>query len=123
MDLVGIELADLDELLHFGDGHLAAGGDHRVEVARGLAEDQVPGLVALPRFDDREIRVDRLLQDVFPAAEPSGLFARSEIRAERRARVETWNAGAPRAQLFGEGALRRELELELAREDLTLELL
>ncbi len=32
VDLVGIELADLDELLDLGDADFAAGGDHRVEV-------------------------------------------------------------------------------------------
>jgi hypothetical protein len=52
VDVIRRELPHLDELLDLGDADLAAGGDHRVEVPRGLAEDEVAGLVALPRLHD-----------------------------------------------------------------------
>src|SRR5262245_43789142 len=40
VDLVGIELARLDQGLDFGHGDAAGGGDHRVEVARRLPVHQ-----------------------------------------------------------------------------------
>src|SRR5437016_5684447 len=38
---VGLDGAGRDQLLDLGDRHLAGGGHHRVEVARGLAVDEV----------------------------------------------------------------------------------
>ena len=72
VDLVGIELAHLHQLLDLGHRHLAAGGDHRVEVARGLAVDEVARLVALPGLDDGEVGADRLLEHVLAAVERRG---------------------------------------------------
>ena len=53
--VVGIELARLDQLLDLGDRDAAGGGHHRIEVARGLAVDEVAVGVALPRLDEREV--------------------------------------------------------------------
>src|SRR6185436_10870244 len=123
VDLVGIELAHLDQLLDLGHRDLAAGGDHRVEVARGLAVDEVARLVALPCLDHGEVGLDALLQHVFLAVEGLGLLALGELGAGRGARIEARDAGAAGAQFLGEGSLRRELQVELAREHLALELL
>ena len=46
VDLVGVELAGLDELLDLGDGDPAGHGAERVEVAGRLVEDEVAVAVA-----------------------------------------------------------------------------
>src|SRR5690606_21331209 len=58
--LVGVQLAGLDELLDLRDGDPAAHRGERVEVARGLAEDEIAVPVALPRPHEPEVGDDRL---------------------------------------------------------------
>src|SRR3954469_22577737 len=43
VDVVGVELADLDQFLDLGDADLGGARHHRIEVARRLAEDEVAG--------------------------------------------------------------------------------
>src|SRR5690606_26375340 len=64
MDVIGIELAGLDELLHFRNRDLARGRHHRIEIACCLAIDQVAFGVALPRLHDGEIRSESRLENV-----------------------------------------------------------
>src|SRR6185295_12057313 len=78
---------------------------------------------ALPRLDHREVGADALFEHVLLAVEDLGFLAVGELGARRGARVEAWDAGAAGAQLLGERALRRELQVELAGEHLALELL
>jgi hypothetical protein len=47
------------------DADLAAGRGGLVEVARGLAEHEVAGLVGLPGLDEREVGEDAAFQDIF----------------------------------------------------------
>jgi len=48
MDLIGIEAADVDQLLDLGH-HLGAGrGHHRIEVPRGLSIDQIALGIGFP---------------------------------------------------------------------------
>ena len=54
---------------------------------------------------------------------PPRQAALGDLRADARLREERGDAAAAGAELLGEGALRRQLELELAREVLPLELL
>src|ERR1700751_3754062 len=55
VDVVGIELAGRNEMLDLGDRDFRSGCHHRVEVARGLAIDQVARGIALPGMDDSEV--------------------------------------------------------------------
>ena len=121
--VIGIDLADLHDLLGLGDADAARGRGHRIEVARRLAIDEVAGLVGLPGLDERHIRVQRALHHVLLAVELARLLALRDERAVARGSEERRNARAARAQLLGERALRRELELELAGQVLPLELL
>ncbi len=141
MDLVGLQLADLDELLDLGDADLAAlrGGD--VEVAGRAAEDEVAGLVGLPGLDDREVGDDAVLHDVPAVAELARLLrlrherrravlvelereaALVDLGAEARGRVEGGDARTARAHALRERALGVELDLELAAEVHALEVL
>ncbi len=110
-------------MLDFGHGDLAAGRDHRVEVARRHPVDEVAGLVALPRLDDRHVGVDGLLQHVRLAVERPRVLVLGQHRAEAGARVEAGDAGAAGAQLLGQRALRRQLQLQFAGQHLALEFL
>src|SRR5260221_5565570 len=60
MHLVGIERTDLEQFFHLGDRDLAAGGDHRIEVARRLPIDEIARFVALPSLDYRHITSARI---------------------------------------------------------------
>src|SRR5690349_13999768 len=64
VDLVGIDLAYLDEVLALDDGGLGGHAHEGREVAGGLAEDAVAPAVRLPGADDGEVGVEGLLEDV-----------------------------------------------------------
>src|SRR5580698_8857927 len=121
VDMVGVELADLDELLDLDDRDLAGLRAQRVEVARRLAEHEVAPAVALPRLYDRELAADRALEHAVAAVELARLFAVGDLRAVAGRREERLDPGAARAQSLGERALRTELDLELARQEQLLE--
>ena len=69
VDVVRIELTHGNQMLDLGHADLAAGGDHRIEVACGFAKQQIAVCVALPRLDDRQVGMDRFLQHVLLVAE------------------------------------------------------
>ena len=120
---VRIELAGLDQLLDLGDRDAAGGRRHRVEVARGLAVDEVAEAVALPGRDQREVADDALLEHVLLAVEDARLLALRDQRARAGRGEEGGDAGAAGAHALGERPLGDELDLELAGEVLPLELL
>src|SRR5687767_625101 len=78
MDAVGIELTGLDELFDLGNGMTRGGGHHRIEVARGLPVDEIAEAIASPRFHEREVGVQRRLEDVGPAVDDAALLAFSD---------------------------------------------
>ena len=123
MDLVGIELADLDQLLHFRHANLAATGDHRVEIPRRFPVDEIARFVALPRFHERDLGLDAGFEHVFRAGENFRLLALGQFRGEPRAGVKPRDSRAPRAQPLRQRPLRNQLQIEFAREHLTLEFL
>src|SRR5262245_34368375 len=55
VDLVGTERARLDQLLDLRDRDASGGGHHRIEVACGLAIDEVALGIALPCLDERDV--------------------------------------------------------------------
>ena len=94
VDQVGVQLADIDEFLHLGHGHRAAGGDHRVKIARRLPIDQVARPVPFPCLDDSDVGANAFFENVFRAVEDPSVFALGEIRAVGRASVKAGNACA-----------------------------
>src|SRR5258708_26875298 len=114
MDAVGVEAADRHDLLDLGDANLAARRRRQVEVARGLAEQQIAALVGLPALDDRKIRANAALEDIFLAAEFLDLFALGHLRAVARLCVKPGNACAARAHPLGERPLRAKFALNVA---------
>src|SRR5258708_38479127 len=103
VDLIGRELARFDELLDFGDDVVGGSGHHGIEIARGLAEDEIAPAVALPGFDKREVAAQGALQNEVAAVELGCLFAvgdhgavagergkRGDARAARRPACDRW---------------------------------
>src|SRR3546814_557102 len=123
MDVVRIDCADLDDLLHLGDADLPRHRAGRVEVARGLAEQQVAGLVGLPCLDQRYVGDKRGFQHVMPPVDLACLLALCDYGAVAGGGEERGNPRAAGAQALGKRALGIELKLKLASQELALELL
>src|SRR6267378_141893 len=123
VDLIGFDLAHLDQVLHFRDGDARRGAHHRAEISGGLAEDQVAPLVALPGAHDGVIGLERLLEDHLATFEHPALLAFGDLRARPRGREEAAQPGSSRPDALGKRPLRVQLDLQLAREELSLELL
>src|SRR5690348_10080525 len=123
VDAVGVERARGDHFLYLDHAHLAACRGGEVEVARRLAEHAVAGLVGLPCLDDRKVGEDPPLEQVLLAVEDLSFLALGDGGADAGLGVEARNARAARAHALGQRALRAELDLELAGEELPLELL
>src|SRR5262249_41006435 len=65
MDAVRLERSDRHNLLDLDDADLAAGRCRLVEVACGLAEQEVPAFIGLPALDDRQVGADATFEDIF----------------------------------------------------------
>src|SRR5207302_10472611 len=117
MDAVGVERAHGHDLLDFRDADLAAGRGRQVEVARGLAEDEVAALVRLPAFDDRQIGADAAFEDIVLAVERLHYLALGDLGADAGPGIEAGNPRPARAHALGERALGAELDFELAGEE------
>src|SRR5579862_398125 len=113
-DVVGIDLARLDQILDFGHRHLARGRHHRIKIARGLAVNEVAFGIAEISVHDRQIGDDAALHDVALAVELAHVLALGDLGADAGLGEERRDAGAAGADAFGERALRVELDLELA---------
>ena len=107
---IGVELADLDQLLDLGDGDAPGGGHHRPKVARGLAKHEVAPAVALPRLDEREVGPQAALEHVHAAVELLDFLALGDLGAIAGGRVEAGDASAARPDALGQRALRIELD-------------
>ena len=84
MDVVGIDLAGLDQVLDLRHGDASGGRHHRVEVARGLAIDEIAFAVGLPGMDDREIGDEAALHHIGLAVELAGFLAFGDQRTDAR---------------------------------------
>ena len=104
--MIGIQLADLDQLFDFGDANFSAGRDHRIKIPRRLAINEIAGLVAFPRFHDRKLRGDAGLEHVIAVVEFFRFLALGQLRCKSGPRVKSGNSGAASAQSFGQRALR-----------------
>ena len=123
-DVIGIDRARLDEVLDLGDRDARRGRHHRVEVARRPAVHEVADAVALPGLHERE--VGRAAASRARSGRPSmiaRLLAFGDERAVAGRREEAADAGAAGANPLGERALRHQLDLDLAGQELPLELL
>jgi len=121
VNLIGRKRAKLDKFFDFGDDVVGGGGHHGIEVARGLAIEEIAPAVALPRFDESKVAANAALENVVAAIEFARFFAVRDHGAEARWCEESGNAGAASADAFRESALRIQLEFELTVGDKLLE--
>src|SRR3546814_19155079 len=110
VDAVGVEAADGDDFLDLGDADLCRGRHRLVEVARGLAEDEVAALVGLPPLDDGEVGEDAAFEDIILSVEILHFLAPGNEGADAGLRIEARYARAARTAAFGERALRPEFD-------------
>ena len=122
-DVIRIDGAGLDQVLHFGDGDARGGRHHGIEVARRSPIDQITHAVAFPRLDEGEVGAQRVLEDVGLAVNRPRLLALGDERAVSRRREEAADAGAARPNPLGKRPLGHQLDLDLAAQELALELL
>src|SRR2546425_8859513 len=71
---VGIELADLDELLDFRYDNICGRRHHRIEITRGFPVDEIAPAVGFPRLHESKIAAQCPLENTFPAVELAHLF-------------------------------------------------
>src|SRR3546814_11642380 len=109
VDAVGVEAADGDDFLDLGDADLCRGRHRLVEVARGLAEDEVAALVGLPPLDDGEVGEDAAFADIILSVKILHFLALGNEGADAGLRIEARYARSARTAAFGERALRTEL--------------
>src|SRR6185436_681900 len=88
-----------------------------------VAIDEVAVAIALVRLHDRVVADDAALEHVVLTVELARLFAFRDLRSVAGRRLAPGDPRAARAQALRERALRSELDLELARDKLPLELL
>lgn len=135
----GVDLADLDNVLGLDDGELGVAAHGAVEVVGREPELAVAQLVGLVRLDERVVAGDGLLHDIALAVEHLDVARLAETRdaavlvvserdlarlhdgAERRGRVEGRDPLTSRCAAFGQRALRREFEFDLAGQVLLFE--
>src|SRR5215472_6905203 len=123
VDLIRVEVAHVHQLLDFGDGDARSHAHHRREIARRLAEDEIAPLVSLEGADDRKVRAQRGLQHILPPIDRPYLFAFGDLRAHASRSVETADAATAGANALRQRPLGVQLYLQLAAQELPLELL
>src|ERR1700688_4607455 len=69
VDLIRWEFPEFPKFFDFGDYVVGGGGHHGIEVAGGLAVDEIAPAVAFPGFDEGEVAADSSLEDVLAAVE------------------------------------------------------
>ena len=121
VDVIRIDLAGRHQVLDLGDGDLRRRRHHRIEVARGLAIDEIAGGIALPGVNDREIGEQAAFHHVFLAVELAHFLAFGDQRTDAGLGEEGRNPGAAGADALGERSLRIEFEFQFARQILLRE--
>src|SRR5580700_499901 len=116
MHLVRLNLAGFNQLLDFGDSDLRGGRHHGIEVARGLAINQVSPPIALPRLDQREVGLERMFEHVRAAVELARFFAFGHNGAVACRSEERWNPRSPGANALSECPLWNQLEIDAPSE-------
>src|SRR5580700_11302970 len=113
-DFLRIERAELDDVLALHDGQLRRRRHHRVEIARRRLVGEIAPAVRFPGLDQRDVAVERFLENIFAAVNLALFLAGGKLGADRRRGIERRNAGTGGAHALRHGALRHAFELDLA---------
>src|SRR5690606_14562616 len=113
-DGFGVDLAQLDDLVHRCDGALGGGGHDGAEVAGCFAVQEVAPAVAGFGLDKGEVGEDGVLEHVVAAVDLAHFFALGQFGAVAGRGEEGAYARAGGADALGQVALRHKLEFDLA---------
>jgi len=118
-DGLGVQLAQLDDLVHGGHGALGGGGHHGAEVAGGLSEAEVAPAVPALGLDEGHIAMDGVLQHIGLAVDDAGLLGAAvgvlgQFSSEAGGGEEGPHAGTGGAQALGQIALGHQLQFDLS---------
>src|SRR3546814_661151 len=109
MNLIGIETTGVDDFLDLDNGDLARHGHIGIEITRRLAKHQITAAVGLVGLDQRDVRNNGTIHDVFLAVELADLFAVGNNGTNAGKREEGRNAVAAGAKKIGRaGRVERE---------------
>src|SRR5881397_3961084 len=89
MDTIRVERAYFDKVFDLGNSDTGSRGHDGIEVPCCLAIDKIAPLIALPRFDEGEIRFQCSLEYVHAAIEFARFLSFSDNRAKTRRRKES----------------------------------
>src|SRR5258708_35569324 len=107
-------------MLDFGDYVSGGSGHHGIEIARGLAIDEIAPAIAFPGFDEREVAAQAAFENVMAAIELAGFFSFGNHGAVAGWCVEGGDTSATGAKGLGGRALRMNPALNFAPESQTL---
>ena len=113
VDVIGIDCACLHDLLHFGDGHFPGGGHVGIEIARGLAENEIAGCIGFPGLHDRKVRPQPGLAQIQFALEFLHRLAFGHNCAHAGPGIERRNTRPSSPDAFGQCALRVKFQFQL----------
>ena len=117
-DVLGRDLADVDDLVHLDDGDLRGFGEARAEVPAAATDFGVADAVGAVGADEGVVHRQRVLEDVRLAVEVAHFLALGDRRADAGGGIEGRHASASGAHALDEDALRDQLDLDLASLDL-----
>ncbi len=80
-DVLGIKLAEFDEGIDLDNGERCRHGGNRIEIPRRLPVGQVAPAIGLCRFHQRDVALQRLLEDMQPPVDLAVLLALAEFGA------------------------------------------
>src|SRR3712207_7757588 len=120
MDKIGIDGADLDDLLHFNNRDLASRRHHGIEVAGGLTVDHIALAIRLPGLDDRQVCSESRLHHIVLAIEAANFLTVRDDSTDTGFCEERRDAGSARSDPLSKSALW--IELEFRSEEHTFEL-
>src|SRR5207249_3927691 len=101
VNLISVQVADIGQLFNFSDCGSGSHGHYRIEIAGGLAIHEIAPAVALPGFNECEIRGEGAFHHVHATFELACFLALRHKRAIARWSVESRYAGAARPDAFG----------------------
>src|ERR1700687_5936425 len=106
VDPVRRKLAEIDQLLNFGDNVIGGGSHHGIKVACGFAIDEIAPAVAFPGFDKREISAEGAFEYVAASVEVASFLAVGDHGAVTGGGVAGGGARSAGAKTFRESSLR-----------------